>query len=61
MTRNFLSDSVTERVYAKQGLPFKGAVSKRFRAELMECIINILRLHLSIDCKKVLRRTKVQE
>jgi hypothetical protein len=27
----------------------------------MEYIINILRLHLSIDCKKVLRRVKVQE
>jgi len=27
----------------------------------MECIVNVLRLHLSIDCKKVLRRVKVRE
>jgi len=41
------------------GLPLRSAVGGRLTVELMEFIINVLRLHLSIDCKKVLRRVKV--
>jgi len=43
------------------GLPLKSAVGERLTVELMECIVNVLRLHLSIDCKKALRRVKVRE
>jgi hypothetical protein len=50
-----------EHVYAKWGLPLKSAVGERLTVELMECIVNVLRLHLSIDCKKVLRHVKVRE
>jgi hypothetical protein len=61
ITRNSLPDSVIEHVYVKWEMPLKSAVGERLTVELMECIVNILRLQLSIDCKKVLRLVKVRE